>query len=237
MSKTLVTGGAKHLGKEICLTLAKGGHDLVVHYHRSKSDALDVVKECISYGVSAEAIQGDFSRIESVQSFIQDYQTRFPKTKNIINNVGNYLIKSALQTTISELSELFQVNVYAPFLLIQALVPSIINEKGNIITIGVAGLNQIRAENYSTAYTLSKMNLLMLTKTLAKELASFDVAVNMVSPGVLNGSIDALEMSSHIPMKRLGTYSQVAQTIEFLLKSEQHYITGQNIEVAGGVRL
>lgn len=237
MSFTLVTGGAKNLGKEICLTLARNQCNVAIHYNTSKDEALEIAKECISLGVKAEAIQGNFSSMENVKEFVKEYLRRFPKTNNLINNVGNYLIKSACDTEVEEMIDLFQVNLYAPFFLIQSLIPLILEEKGSIINIGVAGINQIRSENYSTAYSLTKMNLLMLTKSLAKELSPFGVTVNMVSPGILEGSIDAFENRSYIPMKRFGNFSEVADVVAFLLKPNNHYITGQNIEVAGGVRL
>jgi len=237
MSYTLVTGGAKNLGAEICLTLAKNQMNVVIHYNTSKTSAIEVAEKCRLFGVKAETINGDFSTLNGVKEFAKEYLRLFPDTKNIVNNVGNYLVKPLLDSTPEEIINLFQVNLHAPILLIQSLVPSIKFFKGSVINLGVAGIDKGRAESYSTAYSMTKLSLLMLTRSLAKELAPFNVAVNMVSPGILEGSIDAPKNLEPIPMQRLGTYEQVADVVLFLLNQKNHYITGQNIEVAGGVRL
>ena len=237
MSFTLVTGGAKNLGAEICLNLAKNGLNVVVHYNKSELQALEIVKKCESLSVKAVAIHGDFSTMDGVKEFVENYLRLIPNTQNIVNNVGNYLVKSPLNTSLEEMIDLFQVNLYAAFYLIQNLMPSIKKLKGNVINIGVAGIDRGRAESYSTAYSMSKLSLLMLTRSLAKELSSFDVAVNMVSPGILEGAVDAPKNLETIPMQRLGTYREVSDVVTFLLDQKNHYITGQNIEVAGGVRL
>ncbi|HRD55264.1 MAG TPA: SDR family oxidoreductase [Parachlamydiaceae bacterium] len=235
MSFTLVTGAAKNLGKAICLHLARSGENVVVHYKNSKEDALSLVSLCKSFGVLAESVYGDFSTISGVQAFVDAYQSRVPSTKGLVNNVGNYLIKKPQETSVEEMKHLFETNLYAPFLLMQALLPTISKEKGSIVNIGTVGIDGKRAESYSTAYSLTKSSLLMLTRSFAKEYASSQVSINMVSPGILENSIDGANRPEILPMQRTATFEEVAETVFFLLKSP--YITGQNLEVAGGIRL
>ena len=235
MGWTLVTGGAKGLGAEICQTLAKHGHNIIVHFNNSQEDALNVVKLCQQHGVKSDCIQGDFSTQEGTLQFAQNVSSRFSSVENLINNASMYFINSALQTSVETWNQLFQVNLHAPTTLIQALIPGIKAAKGNIINIGVSGNYGIRADTYFTAYRMTKMSLLMLTKSLAKELASTHVQVNMVSPGQLESSIDKPDPTL-LPMQRLGTTKEVARVIAFLLEKDQ-YLTGQNIEVAGGLGL
>lgn len=237
MKWSLVTGGAKNLGAEICQELARQGHSVVVHYRNSEKEAQNIVKECLKYHVNAECIQGDFSSIESTQKFIDTYLTRFSETENLINNVGNYFIGSSLKSSPELWVELFQTNLHAPYLLIRNLLPSIKKFQGSIINVGVAGLNFVHANVHATAYMMTKSGLLMLTKSLALELAPDQVRVNMVSPGYLEQSIDLPKDLSKIPMQRLAKNHEVAETILFLLSDQASYITGQNIEVAGGTRL
>lgn len=237
MSWTLVTGGAKHLGADLCYTLAQAGYNVVVHYNKSKTDAEKVAKKCQSFGVQAEIIQGDFSNQESLHTFIKNYLERFEQTQNFISNVGNFLIKSSLQTEINEWEELFQINLHAPFAIIKALSPSIIHHQGQIITIGVAGLTGHRANTYSTAYYLTKQSLYGLTKSLAKELAPQEVRVNMISPGFLAHSVDLADEIKKIPMKRPAKNEEICRVLTFLLDPKSSYITGQNIEIAGGFGL
>lgn len=237
MKWCLVTGGAKNLGETLCLALAREGYSVVVHYRNSHEEALQIVKKCKDFQLKVECLQGDFSSVESTQQFIDTYKQRFPETEVLINNVGNYFLGSSLKNTQSDWYELFQINLHAPYLLIRNLLPSLKKCQGSIINIGVAGLNGLHADVYSTAYTITKSSLLMLTKSLALELAPEQVRVNMVSPGYLETAIDLPKDLSKIPMHRPGKNEEVADAVLFLLSDKAHYITGQNIEIAGGTRL
>lgn len=237
MTWTLVTGGAKRLGAEICYTLAHKKQDIIVHYRNSRTEALQVVKSCCDLGVQADCIQGDFSTFESTEAFLNELQMNFKGIRNLINNVGNYPVESAVETPSEAWNELFQVNLHAPFACIQALLPQIKKAQGNIINIGVSGITMMRAAPSATAYRATKMGLLMLTKSLGRELAPYGVRVNMVSPGQLKESIDVPQDLSQIPMHRLGNFKEVARVVAFLMDPESEYITGQNIEVAGGLGL
>jgi 3-oxoacyl-[acyl-carrier protein] reductase len=230
---TLVTGGAKRLGAALCLALAEKGHAVVVHYNRSQEEALEVVARCQAMGYPAAAIQGDFSSVEGVKDFASRYLQQFAETEVLINNVGDYFIRSALKTSIEDWTYLFQVNLHAPFILMQFLSDSLIRNRGQIINIGVSGLYRHTANTYATAYTLTKQGLWGLTLALARELAPQGVRVNMVSPGELDISID----HHHIPMHRQATCWEVCRVVNFLLEPASQYITGQNIEVAGGLGL
>lgn len=237
MNWTLVTGGAKGLGATICKTLAKQGCSILVHYKQSKKLAEKVADECRQLGVSAEIIQGDFSTVASTKQFIQLLLKQHPSIETVINNVGNYNVKPVLETSPEEWQDLYQVNFLAALMITQTLLPSIKKSQGNIINIGVSGLGAMRSNISNTAYGMTKLQLLTLTKTLARELAQFDVRVNMVSPGRLENSIDILPDVMLLPMKRLGTTHEVAQTVAFLLNKDSRYVTGQNIEVAGALGL
>lgn len=230
---TLVTGGAKGLGAELCEALAERGHSVAVHYNDSLPEAFEVVARCRAKGQKSDAIQGDFSTLAGVKDFLQRYQEQFSETAALINNVGDYLIGSALQTSTEKWIHLFQVNLHTPFILSQALAPSLIKNKGQIINIGASGLRRNSAQTYSTAYTITKEGLWSLTLSLARELASKEVCVNMVSPGELERSVD----HHRIPMGRPASCAEVCRVVNFLLEPASHYITGQNIEVAGGLGL
>lgn len=233
MTWTLVTGGAKGLGAAICQTLAKEGYPILVHYRSSKQEAEKVVAACQEYGVEAYSIQGDFSSMESTMQFVSQCQQRYPVIHHLINNVGNDFIRSGTETTPTEWHDLFQTNVHAPFILSHAFIPSLKTCQGSILNIGVVGINQIHASVKRTAYMATKYSLLVLTKSLAKELAPFHVRVNMVSPGYLENSVD-LPLSK-IPMQRAATLEECTRVVSFLLRNENAYLTGQNIEVGGGV--
>lgn len=230
---TLVTGGAKRLGAALCLALAEKGYSIVVHYNRSHTEALAIVERCEAMGAKAAMIQGDFSTEANLQDFVVRYLVEFPETFNIINNVGEYLIRSALQTSLKEWQSLFHVNLHTPFFLVKSLQSSLVQHKGQVINIGISGLLRHSANTYATAYMITKESLWTLTRCLARELASDGVRVNMVSPGELDISID----HHRLPMNRPATCEEIARVVCFLLDPASSYITGQNIEVAGGLGL
>lgn len=235
MSWTLVTGGAKRLGAEICVSLAAKGFPILVHYNKSEKEARQVVERCRAFGVAAELIQGDFSSKESLEAFIADCRRRFPAIKNLINNVGDYLVKKASDTTLEEWLHLWQNNLNVPFALSQAFLPSIRQSQGAIINIGVTGVTHMRIDMQRAAYKMAKTALYMLTRTLARELAPDQVRVNMVSPGYLENAVDLPDGSEKLPMGRPATLQEVCRVITFVLA--ERYITGQNIEVGGALGL
>lgn len=236
MKPILVTGGARGLGAEICKQLAAKGHEIVVHYRYSEDEATAVVAACEEHGVLAKKVHGDFSTEGSIEAFIECYLDRFPHTKGLVNNVGNYLIAPPSKTEGKDWVSLFQTNLFAPVYLVQALLPDIKKEKGGIVNIGVSGLSTVRALLNATAYAASKSALWFFTRSLAKEVASDHVTVNMVSPGFLETAID-LHQAPELPMGRPATLKEVAELVAFFFEAKNQFVTGQNLEVSGGFGL
>lgn len=232
----LVTGSAKGLGKALALELASRGHSIAVHYKESEKEAEEVVQACLKKQVQAKKIQGDFATSYSLNAFINNYLETFPDTKGIVNGVGNYLITPFSETSQEEWQSLFQTNVIAPGLIIKALLPSLIQNQGRIVNVGTSGLNGTQGKIQAPAYTATKRALHSLTLSLAKELASQGVSVNMVSPAYMVNAIDSID-SSKLPRGRAASLEEVARMVAFLFEEDNGYITGQNIEVAGGVGL
>jgi NAD(P)-dependent dehydrogenase (short-subunit alcohol dehydrogenase family) len=236
MRPILVTGAAKGLGAAICRALAAQGHDIVIHYRGSEKEALKVAEECRYYQVEAAVIQGDFATQEELESFIRRYLTTFPQTKGLVNNVGNYLIRPSIQTGVNQWRDLFQTNFFTPVFLTQALLPSLKEQKGCIVNIGVAGLHGHRALTKATAYAATKSALFFYTVSLAKEVAADGVRVNMLSPGFLENSVD-LKDPAALPLKRPAYLFEAAHAVAQFFDPLSAYITGQNLEIAGGTAL
>jgi len=211
---TLVTGGAKRLGADICNELSLAGHRVLTHYRKTPV-------------ADGEFIQGDFSTPRSVDEFLerlQKYEIHY-----LVNNVGNYETDSALNSSMEVWRSLYQTNFFAPLAIIRSLAPQL----KAVVNIGTAGMNHFSGETYASPYHFSKHSLYCLTMSLAKELAEKGVRVNMVSPGVLDNSID--KSNRQMPMGREGRTEEVARAVRYLLGEE--YITGQNLDVAGGWKL
>lgn len=235
--RALITGASRRLGAAIALGLAEKGYSLVIHYCHEKNKAEEIARQCMEKGGEAQCLQGDFSTIEGVLRFTECYLSLFTDTDVLIHNVGEYFLGSALETPLQDWLHLFQMNLHAPFLLSQRLTPHLIRRKGSIISIGVSGLSKQGANTYAACYHLTKQGLWGLTRSLALELAPHHVQVNMVSPGMLDISVDLPQEMKNQPWGSPMDCQTVVRTIVFLLEPSQHTITGQNIEIAGGLGL
>ncbi|MBS0623199.1 MAG: SDR family oxidoreductase [Verrucomicrobia bacterium] len=227
MSWILITGAAKNLGSAIAYELAKQGHHLVIHAKQSQQEAETIAQQCRELGVRALTFFGD---VED-KDFIRRYLDLSLDTKGLVNNIGNYSVgpPSAIE---QDLKQLMGANLLAPLALTQALLPQIKSCRGCVVNIGAAGLSH--PWTHASAYGLTKAALLFYTRSLAKEVANEGVRVNMVSPGYLEHTID---MPTQPPMGRLGTSQEVASMVAYLFSEKGAYVTGQNLEIAGGVSL
>jgi NAD(P)-dependent dehydrogenase (short-subunit alcohol dehydrogenase family) len=235
--RALVTGSAKRLGSAIAITLAKLKYSVVVHYRHSLQEAEQTAQQCRALGVDAELIQGDLSTPEQASVFAGRYLDQYSDTTLLVNNVGNYLTKSVENTSAEEWLSIFNLNLHAPFILTKALIPSLLRQHGQVINLGVCGLLTNKAPLYASAYMIAKHGLWDLTRSFARELAPQGVRVNMVSPGQLDISVDLLEKELRPPIGFPSTCEEVCRVIAFLVDPVNRSITGQNIEVAGGLGL
>lgn len=233
----LITGAAQGVGAALAKYFAQQGFSLILHYRKSSQKVEAVAQECRQYGVCVQLVQGNFSSKEGTEAFIEMLLEKDFSVRHLINNVGAFAEGSTLSTSSDRWYEMFQVNVHTPFLLAKALVPTIEKQAGTIINIGSIGARGERADCHYSVHTLTKRTLYHLTTALAKELAPKGVRVNMVSPGELENSVTKGRFTSQIPMGREGKLSEVVAAVAFLLSEDAHYITGQNIEVAGGFGL
>jgi NAD(P)-dependent dehydrogenase (short-subunit alcohol dehydrogenase family) len=230
----LITGAAQGLGAEIALELARRGYSLLLHYRKSADKVEEVALWCREWGVQVETIQGDFSSSERTDDFIGRLEEKKDRIQGLVNNVGQYFVGSFAQTSSVTWRTLFESNLHAPYALITCLLPSIKKAQGRIVNVGTSGLKSERGSILAPAYRTSKMGLAYLTLSLSKELARDGVTVNMVSPGYMENSVD-LPDSKSLPMQRPASLLEVAKMVAFFFEKEADYITGQNIEVAGGI--
>ena len=233
----VVTGGARRLGRHLCAMLARRGYAVVVLYRGSHDDAMTLVDAIEAQGGHARALAVDVSVEPQVRAVFEDIAAREGHVDLLVNNVGNYnpqhvtrLDPSVWDATIaSNLSGAYYCCYHALQLL---------RDEGNIINIGMAGLEGIRANEFGADYYVSKTGLLVLTRSLAAAYAGRRIRVNMVSPGQLENSIDLPppdEIGRWVPLGRAGALEDVSHAVEFLLDAS--YVTGANIDVAGGYRL
>jgi len=233
----VVTGGARRLGRHLCEVLAARGYRVVSVYRSSASEAASLCAELAAQGHVARSIQADISVRADVEQLFSDVASHEGRVDLLLNNVGNYNPQDVTRldpdvwdaTIASNLSGAYYCCYHALRLL---------PDGGQIISIGMAGLEGIRANRRGADYYVSKTGLLVITRALAAGYADRQIRVNMVSPGQLDNSIDLPppdEIGREVPIGRAGTMRDISQAVEYLLDAP--YVTGVNIDVSGGYRL
>ena len=237
MKTIFVTGGAKRIGKAIIELFAKDGWKVIIHYNNSKADA-EALADSINAKDSDTAfiVQGDLDKANDVKNIISKVDGYTETINLLINNASTFY-----PTPIDEVSEnhwekLIGSNLKGPLFLIQGLKEKLKSSKGSIINITDTNLSKGVA-NYSI-YSAAKAGLEAITKGLARELAP-EIKVNAIAPGAMLEPPDVTwteeqknKVIDTIPLKRMGSEKDIAETVKFLADSE--YITGQIIKVDGG---
>lgn len=233
----VVTGGARRLGRHLCTTLAARGYDIVILYRSSRADAETLAADIARTGRSARALSVDVANEPQVAAVFADISAHEGRVDLLVNNVGNYNPQHVSQLTPAVWDATLATNLSGAFYCCFHARP-LLQAGGNIINIGMAGLEGTRANVRGADYYVSKTGLLSLTRTLAVAYAEHRVRVNMVSPGQLDNSVDLPapdRIGEWVPLGRAGTLDDIAQAVEYLLDAT--YVTGANIDVAGGYRL
>lgn len=236
MKAALITGGAKRLGREMALALAKMGYKrLAIHYHSSEADARKVVDELKAQGCEGILYKADLANANEVEGLAGQAIKDMPGMDLLINNASIFIRSPLKETSTELLANSFKVNFEAPYILTRQFAK--LAGRGNIINI----LDTKVAKNgylYS-AYTLSKQALHHLTLQSACELAP-EIRVNGICPGLVlapDGQDKAIfqRMAAKQPLQEPGTPTDIVRAMSFLLESG--YVTGQTLYIDGGQHL
>ncbi len=244
----LVTGGSRGLGKDMAISIAGKGIDLVITYKNNESDAAITVKEIESLGQKAVALQLDMSDFSSLGSFVQHVSAVLASNWNtnkfdfLINNAGMGATVPFLEVTEELFNNFLNVHYKGIYFLTQKLVP-FMNEGGRIINIS-SGTTRFSNPGYSV-YASMKGAIEVFTKYLAKELGVKGIAANVVAPGPVETDFNNAAirnnpqmkgmLSSLSPLARVGAANDIGGVIAFLCTDDARWINGQRIEVSGGI--
>lgn len=233
----LVTGAARRIGAVIARRLHAAGYDLALHCRRSRDelDALAHELERARPG-SVLVLQADLGELDRLPALVEATVRRFGRLDALVNNASSFFPTPIGSATPAQWDDLFASNARAPFFLAQAAAPHLRAVRGAIVN-----LTDIYAERplrQHTVYCMAKAALLMLTRSLAVELAP-DVRVNAVAPGAIlwpedDGNTEAQKaMLARTPLARTGTPEEVAEAVRWLLR-DASYSTGQVLYLDGG---
>jgi 3-oxoacyl-[acyl-carrier protein] reductase/pteridine reductase len=233
----LVTGGARRIGRQIALTLARAGADVTITYHASKIDAEQTVEAITTLGRRALAMQCEVRSEPSVRDAIAASNAFHGRLDLLVNNAAVFQTAPLDQITLAQWDAVFETNTRGPFLVAREALPFLRASGGRIVNIG--SLGGIRAWSEHAHYCSSKAALHMLTQAMAKAFAP-QISVNCVAPGWIDLEEDKAEVAARFaaktPMKRNGTAEEVAQAVLFFATGPG-FVTGQIMAVDGGLGL
>ena len=246
----LVTGGSRGLGRNMALSIAKKEIDVIITYHSKKDEALEVVAAIEQTGQKAAALQLNTGDVKSFDSFYNEMKTVLKNTFNsnhfdfLINNAGTALYAAFADTTEEQFDAIFNIHFKGVFFLTQKALP-FLNDGGRIINIS-SGLARFSYPG-SSAYGSMKGAIEVLTRYMAKELGSRDIAANVVAPGAIETDFgggrvrDNKEINDQIAgntaLGRVGLPDDIGGVVAFLCTEDAKWINGQRIEVSGGINL
>ncbi|WP_417543739.1 3-oxoacyl-[acyl-carrier-protein] reductase [Marinobacter sp.] len=236
----IVTGGSRGIGRHIALQLAQRGADVAINYRSRQSDADETLKEIEATGVRAIAIKADLSKMPEARNVIKQVHDQWGRIDILVNNAGITKDKSMKKLTDDDWNEVLDTNLGSVYATCSEVLNIMLEQKfGRIINItsfvGQAG-------NFGQAnYAASKGGIIAFTKTMALEVAKHNITVNAIAPGFTETEMLAQvpenireKIVARVPMGRFGQPEEIARAVVFLA-AEGDYITGQQINVNGGV--
>ncbi|MBW2220026.1 MAG: 3-oxoacyl-[acyl-carrier-protein] reductase [Deltaproteobacteria bacterium] len=239
---TIVTGASRGIGRAIAVCMAAEGATVICNYAHNTEKAEAVVKQIEDACGTAMCYQADIKNFAAVEKMVQDIIQKYERVDILVNNAGVTNDDLILSMTDEAWKEVLETNLYGTFHCTKAVAQQMMfQKKGRIINISsVAGERGGRGQSN---YAASKGGVNAFTRAAAVELAPKKITVNAVAPGVIETEMSqevlrrAKEIvMNHIPLKRLGTADEVAETVVFLASDEAAYITGQVFNVDGGFR-
>jgi 3-oxoacyl-[acyl-carrier protein] reductase/pteridine reductase len=233
----LVTGGARRIGREIALVLARAGADITITYRESASGAEQTVEQIQKLGRRAQSIQCDVRSELSVRKTVEETVAFHRRIDILVNSAAIYETVPLDQITLEQWDAVFETNTRGPFLFAREALPHLRSVRGRIINLGsLGGLHPWPTHGH---YCASKAALHMLSQVLAKSFAP-DVVVNCVAPGWIDqqdkGEQMAAAYAAKTPLQRNGTAADVAEAVLFFAANSS-FVTGQILTIDGGLSL
>ncbi len=250
MKVAIITGGSRGLGKDMAMSLAAHGQDVILTYNSKQEEAEAVVASIEKLGRKAVALQLNTSNIKSFAAFAEAVKEALKRTWNrdnfdfLVNNAGIGIHASLTETTEEQFDELVNIQFKGVFFLTQKLLPLMV-DGGRIINIS-SGLTRFSGPGMSV-YAATKGAIEVLTHYMAAELGSRGITANVIAPGPIatdfgggmvrdNVAINQ-QLASRSPLGRVGQAEDIGGVVASLLSEETQWINGQRIEVSGGINI
>lgn len=241
MKYALVTGGSRGIGKAVCLKFAQMGVPVLINYHSNETAALDVLKCVQSIGGTAYLLQFDVASEKDVSSAIERWEDEHPDDyiAYLVNNAGIRKDNLMFMMPEKDWHDVIDVTLNGFYYVTRKLLPKMMMRRHGGRIINMASLSGLKGMPGQTNYSAAKGALIGATKALAQETASRNVTVNAIAPGFIESDmtkdLPQEELKKLVPMNRFGRPEEVAALVGFLCSDEAGYITGEVINISGGL--
>lgn len=241
MKCALVTGGSRGIGSAICQKLAEeSNYHILINYHSNKEAAEKTLQEVINKGSTGEIIQFNVSDAQAVTAALSDWQEKNPEAivEVIVNNAGITKDGLFMWMTHDDWSNVVNTSLNGFFNVTNFFIQKMLRNKyGRIVN--MASVSGVKGTAGQTNYSAAKGAIVAATKALAQEVAKRNITVNAVAPGFIRtdmtSSLDESELVKLVPANRFGEAEEVADLVSFLVSKKAGYITGEVININGGI--
>ena len=238
----LITGGARGIGKKIAEKFARNGYNIVINYVSEKTDVNKLESDLSQNGkVEVLCIKCDVTDFNSCQEMVKEAVDKFGKIDVLINNAGITKDNILMRMKEEDFDKVINVNLKGTFNMTKNVISYMMKKRSGRI-VNISSVVGVSGNSGQANYAASKAGIIGFTKSVAKELASRNILANAVAPGFIETDMtDVLSESvkesiySQIPLKKMGKPEEVANAVYFLGSDENTYITGQVLNVDGGM--
>ena len=239
----LVTGGSRGIGRAVAVALARAGANVAVNYAGNETAANETKAEIEKLGRECLLVKADVSSEDAVEQMTAAVNDKFGKTDILVNNAGITRDGILPRMKTEDFDAVINTNLKGVFLCTRAVAKSMMkNRAGRIIN--MASVVGITGNAGQANYSAAKAGVIGFTKTAAKELAARGITVNAIAPGFIETDMTAVlsddiksDIAKNIPLKKMGSAEDVANLAVFLASEEASYITGQVVNVDGGLAM
>lgn len=236
-----VTGGSRGIGKAIALKYAQNGYNVIINYVSDKTNVEELQKEFTKLNVECLIEKADVSKSEEVEQIVKKAIEKFNEIDVLVNNAGITRDGLLMRMKEEDFDKVIEINLKGTFLVTKSVIPYMLKKRDGKI-INLASVVGVTGNAGQCNYSASKAGIIGFTKSIAKELASRNIRANAIAPGFIDTDMTSIlsdevkdSINVQIPMKRMGTTQEIANVAYFLGCEESSYITGQVINIDGGM--
>lgn len=236
-----ITGGSRGIGKAIALKFAKEGYNIVTNYVSDITDVEALKREFNNLGVESLIYKADVTNMEQIENIVKEVIEKFRKIDVLVNNAGITKDNLLMRMSEEEFDKVIEVNLKGTFIVTKAVTKYMMKKKKGSV-VNLSSVVGVTGNAGQCNYSASKAGIIGFTKSLARELSSRNIRANAVAPGFIATDMTEVlpdnikeNINSQIPLKRMGEADEVAKLVYFLGSDESSYITGQVVNIDGGM--